>query len=252
MLRLLMLVLTLCMAWSVAARGAAQPVEPSGYRELVEQALSEYAAKNYDEASTLFERAHALFPNARTLRGMGMAAFELRQYDQSVRHLEAALAADVRPLDGSLRKETEALAARARAFVARLELRVSPAHANLSLDGAPIAPGGGSLIVALGPHVVEGRAEGYANARRELRVRGGEVVRVELALERTRHLQASSERRPLARNPWLWSGIGAAVAGAVVAGLLIGLRKDAETTLVPIPTANAPEDVVLSSLKVRP
>lgn len=249
--RLLTLVLTLWMACSLWSRGAAQSPEPPEYRELVEQALAEYAAKNYDEASTLFERAHGLFPNARTLRGMGMAAFELRQYDQSVRHLEAALAADVRPLEGALRQETEALAARARAFVATIELSVSPSHANLSLDGAPIAPGGGALIVALGPHVVEGSADGYAKARRELRVRGGEVVRVELALERTRHLQASSERRPLVRNPWLWTGVGAVVAGALVAGLVIGLRKEAETSIVPIATTNAVPGVALSNLEVH-
>ena len=178
--RLLTLVLTLWMLNALAARVDAQPEEPPAYRELVEQALAEYAAKNYDEAGTLFERAHTLFPNARTLRGMGMAAFELRQYDQSARHLEAALASTVRPLDGALRKETEALAARARAFVATLELRVSPAHANLSLDGAPIAPGGGALATAANePRAPSARAQSLVVEwrRRSRRRRGGRGAR---------------------------------------------------------------------------
>jgi hypothetical protein len=59
-------------------------------------------------------RAHAIFPNARTLRGLGMVEFELRSYVQSVQLLEQALAASVKPLDGKLRTDTEALLARAQ------------------------------------------------------------------------------------------------------------------------------------------
>ncbi|MEY4512912.1 MAG: hypothetical protein RLZZ450_5034 [Pseudomonadota bacterium] len=53
-------------------------LEVPGYRETIAEALIEYEAHNYLEARTLFERAHKLYPNARTLRGLAVVAFELR------------------------------------------------------------------------------------------------------------------------------------------------------------------------------
>lgn len=82
--------------------------------------------------------------HARTLRGLGLADFELRDYVACVQHLDAALRSNVRPLEHELRTETEALRARAAGFVGRLTLRAQPEASRLLVDGAqadwPVAP----------------------------------------------------------------------------------------------------------------
>src|SRR6185369_1334355 len=85
----------------VAARPrvvAAQEAETPQYRGLLSEAVAEYDARRYEEARALFRRAHDLSPNARTLRGIGMASFELREYVEALRALEGSLVDQRRPL----------------------------------------------------------------------------------------------------------------------------------------------------------
>jgi tetratricopeptide (TPR) repeat protein len=214
--------------------------EPAGYRELVEQALSEYAAKNYEEASALFTRAHALYPNARTLRGLGMAAFELRRYEESIGLLESALSAPAKALEGQLRADTETLLARAQSFVARVEVELSPSSATLAVDGKPVSyTARVPLLLGLGEHALSAEAEGYRPERKNLRVRGGEVVRVDLQLTANTlplgtHEQRSDRPRRLVKSPWLWTAVGAVVVGAAVAGVLLATRDDPGQRTVPL------------------
>ena len=64
-------------------------VEDPAYRRLIKEGLAEYEARHFDEARSLFQRAHDLNPNARTHRGIGMASFELRDYVSAVHNLSA-------------------------------------------------------------------------------------------------------------------------------------------------------------------
>ncbi|MDB4990912.1 MAG: hypothetical protein JWN04_6090 [Myxococcaceae bacterium] len=239
------------MAWSGAARASADDAEPQGYRAAVDQALGEYDAKNYEEASALFARAHAIFPNARTERGLGMAAFELRRYDESAARLEAALASKVKPLEGELRVHTEALLARARGFLALVNVVLDPKTAQLLVDENYVtAPG--PLNLRLGEHVLEARAEGYTPAKKVLRVQGGEVLNVQLTLQRELLAGPPVERpHPLYKNPWLWSGVGAVVLAGAIAGIVLATRDHSDTRTVGAPSANTPPGVMLSSLGGR-
>src|SRR4051812_11159906 len=86
--------LSLSSAVLVVALGAASPrvavaqdADTPQYRGLLNEAVSEYDARRYEEARALFRRAHELSPNARTLRGIGMASFELREYVEALRAL---------------------------------------------------------------------------------------------------------------------------------------------------------------------
>lgn len=252
-----LVLVTVCLLLLKSPAWAADAESPE-YRQLVEQALSEYGGKNYDEASTLFARAHQLYPNARTLRGLGMAAFELRRYPESVSYLESALSSTVRPLDPPLRQETEALLSRARGFVATVTVDAQPAKAELWLDGARVeafAP----QRVSLGEHVFELRQVGYISERRVVRLRGGEVLQLSLSLATDAVARAttspsgqrSDKARPLYKNPWLWSGIGVAVAGAVTASVLLATRGHDRTNTVAQGTQNTPPGVSLSTLGVR-
>ena len=98
------------------ARAAAQGGgEPPGYRAAINEALAEYKAGHFEEARSLFAEAHGIYPNSRTLRGLGMTAYELRRYRESIEYLDEALSSPVKPLDGRLRNETESLLNRVNA-----------------------------------------------------------------------------------------------------------------------------------------
>jgi hypothetical protein len=47
--------------------------------------VAEFEAGHLEDSRALFTRAHSTQPNARTLRGLGIAEFELRKYVESAR-----------------------------------------------------------------------------------------------------------------------------------------------------------------------
>ncbi len=208
----------------------ATETEPSGYRALIAAALSEYEVGHYEESQALMLRAHALFPNARTLRGLGMVQFELREYADSVRYLEQALASELRPLEGALREQTQALLERARSFTAQVSVEVIPRHAELRVDGLP-AQANTPFLLNVGDHVVEAQAEQHLPERRSLRVVGGEAQRVQLVLQSLLATQpergsARAARRAWYKSPWLWVSIGVAVAASAASATTLALTRD--------------------------
>ncbi|HET6331831.1 MAG TPA: hypothetical protein VFG30_01395, partial [Polyangiales bacterium] len=62
-----------------------------GYSQVIQNAVVEFDAGNWAEARVLFEQAHTLRPSARTLRGMGMASFEIKEYVRAEKELNASL-----------------------------------------------------------------------------------------------------------------------------------------------------------------
>jgi hypothetical protein len=159
-----------------------EPGETAQYRGLLEEAVSEYDARRYEEARALFRRAHDISPNARTLRGIGMASFELREYVEAMRSLEGSLADKRRPLTATQRQQVESLLERTRAFVGRFFLKLSPKETTLRIDGAPMTlESDGSLLLSFGRHSVIAEASGSMPENREINVIGGE--RQELAFQ---------------------------------------------------------------------
>ena len=168
-----------CFAGAAAAQGPAPvpPVQgdPPGYRELVDEAVTEHRAGHFGEARALFTRAHNLYPNARTLKGLGMAEFELRNYRESAQYLEASLASTVKPLTPELRSEAEQLLARAQRFLGKVRVMVSPSSTQITVDGA-VAPfaADGSVMLAAGDHTIEASAAGHEPAHKVIKINGGD------------------------------------------------------------------------------
>lgn len=124
-------------------------------QRLLAEAVAEYDAARYPEALALFQRAHALTPTARTLRGIGMAAFESGHYVMALRALRQALVATERPLTGEQRDHVTRLIARTEVFVATLELTVSPVGATVLVDGAAVErEDDGTLLLDQGHHTI--------------------------------------------------------------------------------------------------
>lgn len=249
----------LLVALSSVAHAQATAEEPAGYREAIRAAIEEYEAQSYVEAREQFRRAHALYPNARTLRGLGLTEYELHNYPESVRHLEQALASDVRPLDGKTRGDTQAVLDRAKTYVGTVVLKLDPPTTVVMVDEHQLEPAEGNLLLlSVGEHLLEFRATGRMFQRRGVTVKGGEkqTLHVTLSEEPVASAQASTPgvpasgerepgRTPVYKKWWLWTVVGVAVAGGV-AGTLYATRREIRRE-EPFGTSNTPVGGALST-----
>jgi hypothetical protein len=210
--------------------------------QLIADAVTEYDAGRYDEARALFRLAHQKTPTARTLRGIGMASFELRDYVDAVRSLAGALHDERRPLTDEQRKQVEGLLARAETFVGRFSLRTQPASHDLQVDGRPTAlEPDGSLLLGFGHHRITARCPACAPIEKtvEVEVLGGEHRDIDIVFAPAAQPPAPdlspraggptisavdqpAQPAPAGRDatPWYWTGAAAVgVVGAAVGAL---------------------------------
>jgi hypothetical protein len=152
---------------------------------LIGDAVAEYDAGHFQEARALFRQAHEKSPTARTLRGIGMCSFELRDYVEAARALGASLREQRRPLTADQKRHAEALLNRANTFVGRFTVKFKPESASLFVDGHPaeLEPDG-VLLLPFGKHTLSLRCASCAPAEKDqdLEVSGGERKTVELEL----------------------------------------------------------------------
>lgn len=257
-----------CFVW-YASSALAEPVltvEPDGYRALIGEALSEFDRGNPAEARALFMRAHALNPSARTLRGLGLASFELRDYRAAIDYLEQSLASDMNPLSPPLRESTTRLLVRARGYIGRFRLQLAPPDARVHLDGVAQAREA-TLFLDVGTHELVVEAPGRMAARHIVRVTGGEDTTLGITLlplptavvaaapkmdAPARALETERpSARPLYRNGWLWAGIGAAVVSASVAAIVVARRPERTEVGAPTLTEGTPTDGIFAALTGR-
>ncbi|MDB4988387.1 MAG: hypothetical protein JWN04_3565 [Myxococcaceae bacterium] len=243
-------ILCLCAAFAFAVVGltgpsvatAASGSESAEYRSVVNRAVQEFEAGNYAEARGLFVRAHEIYPNARTYRGLGLVAFELRHYAVAIDYLTSALDSNERPLTAAHRASTEEALEKARGYIAVLELKTEPSTARVLVDGIVVEHGdGGPLVLEVGDRTLEVQASGYIGDRRVLSIAGRERLNFTVELPRLQAaglpaaggaLEHRDESAPRSRrwykNPWLWTGLAVVAAGAG-AGLAFALRPEAKT-----------------------
>lgn len=211
--------------------------QEQAYVEIIKQAVYEADIGNWKEARALFKRAHELQPNARTYRGLGMVAFNMRDYVQAIRDLRAALADERRELTESQKSHVNELLDRAAQFVGQYRLQAEPARAVVELDGNPVAyESDGTVLVNLGEHWLRVTAKGHHELNRKLKVEGGEdrVLKLVLQSESATGREtggAESAPEPADQEPggrvWTWVALGGAVA-AGAAGITFGLIGDAK------------------------
>ena|GEM_PF-7011830 len=225
---------------AVTVESVAEPVveepAPPEYTRAIDAAVQAHGRGDFLEARNFFERAHRIYPNARSLRGLGHVEFELGNYVKAVKYLSASLDSQVKPLDALLAERVRALLDQAKARVGMVRLDVKPQTTRVSLDGSPVGDElGTTIFLAPGDHVFEFRAQRRLSERRELRVEGGEEIVIQVALsslaappapaESARSQVESSRGTEKRRKRWLWaSSIAAVVVGGTVTALVLGLR----------------------------
>lgn len=234
------------------SRPVPDATEEPAYRRTIEEGLAEYDARHFEEARSLFRRAHEISPNARTFRGIGMTSFELRDYVSAVRNLSAALQDKRKPLSPEQHKHTQDLLDRSRMFVDVYTLTVSPREARVIIDGhAPEFEPDGTLIFGFGTHTVEASARGMAVRSFPVSVRGGERKELTVTLERastagSRASDAGAAQVATAGKPsgtasngaaaaWLWAGGGAALLA--VGGTIYWINRNTELSSCRSPEA---------------
>jgi len=214
--------------------------ESTEYQKLVQQALREYDLGNFSEAKAFFAQAHALSPNARTLRGLGMSAYELRNYVEAIGFFEQSIDSASRPLTVPMRAELSQLLKQARSFVTRLRVKLEPASAELRIDTrAAQKDAAGFVMLDPGSHELVAEAHDYEQTSRTIRTDGGEELtltmtlrplnepKAEAAAEAPAPVVATEPITPAPRaaassvGPWVLIGVSAAVA--VAGGVLVGI-----------------------------
>jgi hypothetical protein len=157
--------------------------DDEAYEKAIADGIAEFDRGNYPEAKVLFRMAHNLDPNARTLRGMGMTAFEMREYVNALALLELALIHKKKPLTKKQREHMEGLVSRCRVFIATYKVELDPPDAIIMVDGSRGTVEAGSLLLDPGEHELVVKAEGYRKLIRRVRAEGGKQGTLELELE---------------------------------------------------------------------
>lgn len=214
---------------------APAPAQTSEYDDLVLRALTAYDAGRWDEARGLFERAHALDPTARTLRTIGMSAFNQGDLVAALQNLEAALVDARKPLTEDQRAHVRGLIERANRQVGRYRLRLQPAGASLLVDGNPPALVGSDEIVLLpGHHELALSADGYAPQTRALEVQAQDRAPLEWSLAppgaaapapAAEQTVAAGDTAPARSggSVWPWVAFSVGAAGLIASGVTFGM-----------------------------
>lgn len=198
--------LALCVAslcWVAPATLRAEdkpaPDKQAQYRDLIEKALQEYALGHWPEARVFFSDAHAIWPNARTLRGLGMTCYEGRSYVEAIGFLEQALESKTQPLTPKLANEAQGILAQAKRFVSPAYIGTSPERSEISLDDQPVTlRPDGAVLLNPGEHILQVSSPGYKTERRTLHAEAGRELHVQVDLRSADELQPSAATVSLA------------------------------------------------------
>lgn len=172
-------------ALSVSAPSTAHAQRaPNPAREAFERGIAALEAQRYVDALAAFEESYRLRPSPVALYNVAVAQRGLGRIRDAIGTFERYLASPERGIDRarlqSIRAELDAL----RTQVVSLRLTVTPANATLLVDGRPMGEQRDeALQLDPGRHVIEVSAEGYRTSRREVELRPGSTVVLEVTLE---------------------------------------------------------------------
>ncbi|WP_267146714.1 PEGA domain-containing protein [Pyxidicoccus xibeiensis] len=222
--------LFLALALLVTGTSAHAADNRAAARKQFERGTRLYQQARYEEAVSAFEEAYRLRPN-------GVVHYNLGQCHEKLGNLEKALESyraylrDVPQAEDRDTVERLIASLEARAEARRkpqVNIASEPSGAELRLDGTAVGATPWSGPVEAGTHQLELTHPGHAPLRRELEVRSGEPVQLQLALTPEMALTGEVKEQPRPRGrTWTWVAAGAAgvaAAGAVTLGLMA--RKD--------------------------
>jgi len=169
---------------SAEAQTAQTRANDAAYHEAIGRALQEFNLGHWTEAKVFFREAHARKPSARTLRGIGLACYESRNYVEAIDFLGQSLQSGVQPLTPDMRSAATKLIEQSRQFVMRAEVELAPKNAELFVDGKPVKlAADGSTLLDPGEHELSAIAAGYTTVQRRVNTEGGSERQLHFVLK---------------------------------------------------------------------
>jgi hypothetical protein len=143
---------------------------------LIHQGVQLRAQDQTARALLLFQKAYKVSPTPRPAAQLGLCEMELGHYLEAERHLTEALASPDHPWIAKNRTVLDKQLETARANIGELVVAVSPAHADILLNGTLLeeAQVGTPIRLSKGPVDVDVRAAGYVRQHQTISIAGGQ------------------------------------------------------------------------------
>jgi len=172
-------------AVAVAVSGPVRADDDQAKKEaqgLVTEGVGLLKAKNYDDALAKFEAAYARFPSPKILLNIGTTQKEMGRIADAANTYQQYMADPATPPERVA--EVKKILNQLDAQVVLLTVEVTPAGAEVSIDGRPWQPVAGALLtrVAPGTRLVRARGTGLEPAETSVSGSPGDKRKVALAL----------------------------------------------------------------------
>ncbi|MFN0250744.1 MAG: PEGA domain-containing protein [Kofleriaceae bacterium] len=196
----------------------AAPLRPDGLGQLIDCLVIEDLKCARRIVETEGQAPRVVFAKAElvatgTVRDITLTAYWFSKGSDPMAARRTCSACTETTIHSTIDEVMSTLAGKARVDVGTLELSVTPATAQIRIDGADGTTG---AALPVGQHVVEVSAPGYATQRRTIAIKGGEKTALSLQLVPV----ASRSKLPLV-------GIGAGVAlTAIGIALIVTSEED--------------------------
>ena len=184
LLSFLLLVTAACAPVGLVSVGAAHAQDAAARAESrtrFERGVELLGDGSFADAVRELEAARSLYPTASIHFNLGLAYRGTGRARDAIASFERFLAAMGTTGDPGRVEEVNRYLRTLRSTLARVRVQVSPANAQVSVDGEPIAVG--EIALDPGAHVIEARAPGHRELRREIRLEPGSSSTEVLSLE---------------------------------------------------------------------
>ena len=225
-----------------SANVVAAPSDASAKQEAArrfEHAIKLYEEGDYTLALAEFERVYELVPDYRVLYNISQVSIQLGRYARAFRTLKDYLSRGAAELAPDRAAAVHADLAQLAGKIARLNVQVDQAGAQVSVDGVAVgrSPFTEPLVVDVGEHQVQVELPGYVAQTQTFTLAGADRRDATFRLQRTQPAEASaassgaqsnkprvaptSAKPPATSHRGAWVGVGWASTGALAAGAIV-------------------------------
>jgi hypothetical protein len=237
LLCLLCLLCTLCASGLATAEPEPQPLDETARRSAYEEGKKAADAKRWTEALIIYVRLWRDRPTYDVALMLGQSELNLKQYRLAAEHLSYGIRHLPPREKPEVLERAQQMLALVKAEISSVEFSVSPAGAEIAIDGQRVgtAPLDNEIFLDPGEHEIVVTAPGHQAGRRSLEVTAGEGRSVTMALAPDKAEPAPSPVAPsepapaptvIHRSSWIPVYIGGALTVAgVAAGVGFGLAR---------------------------
>jgi hypothetical protein len=232
------LLLALALTLAPVTAGAGEPTTAESASDHFKRGVQFYRERDFRNALIEFKRAYEIEPNYAVLFNLGQTSFELKDYVEAQRAFTAYLEQGKSEIPPDRRKEVEGELEKLETYVARIDLKVNVAGAEVAIDDVVVGktPLGEPLLVSAGRRKVSVRKDGYAPLTQYIDIGGGDAREVPLSLTSLEARPAPAPA-PLPVSPdepeesdhvAFWVSLSTTVGFGIATGVLGGLALKAD------------------------